>query len=235
MTRIVSVSSKLGILIAGDSLGTFHGSPIDFAQSKVFPFLRRFGIGVYGTGEVDGNGSVYSFLRAYEDLLDENQSGEMSLQDVAKAIGNRLLTQRWRSLIGQKEFITDDEFNEFYGGMFQAVHVVGYQDGQPTICRVTIRIKAQMFGKDETFDKDGFCYFPSTDREFFELFAPPAVVVNQDNAIASPLFQDIPDMRTYAISLIKNAAETDSTVGGNINVGLITLTSGFSWLESEPS
>jgi 20S proteasome alpha/beta subunit len=233
MTRIVSISSSAGLIIAGDSLGTFFSVAESRTEIKVFSFLARYGVGVYGSGEVDGNGSVFEFLRNYERKLNGQKLGEtLTLIETAKGVANELFVQRWKSLIGQKCWLSDNEFNECYGGLFQGAHIVGYEGKTPVIYQVAIRIQAQMFDKNETFDR-AESYFPFAESEYFKVIQPDAVVVNHNKPISAPDFQNVEEMRTYAVSVIKEAATTDKMVGGEIKVGSIMQDSGFGWLEPD--
>jgi hypothetical protein len=98
MTLIVSVISADGIVIAGDSLASLHrqinvSKPSEITcpkcehthvvqanfqgnvrqstyahTEKVFPFLEKYGIGVFGAGLI-GNFSVNFLIRSFEDYV----------------------------------------------------------------------------------------------------------------------------------------------------------------------
>lgn len=118
MTLIVSVISADGIVIAGDSLASMHRQ-INMSKSseitgpkcehthvvqegvqqstyshteteKVFPFLGKYGIGVFGAGLI-GNFSVNFLIRSFEDYVKPHiEKGRLyinGVSDLARELG----------------------------------------------------------------------------------------------------------------------------------------------------
>jgi hypothetical protein len=211
--------------MAGDSLGTIVGViESDVEQKKVFPLFDRYGVGLYGCGEVDsnrGNVTVYQFLREYEQT--ETCPETPSLVETAKAIGKRLFTQRWNYLSGYKDSFTEDDWRDMFGGIYQGVHIAGYEQDGPAIYHVIIKVEPYLMRMDAP-------YFPADNKEYFEGKAGNVFLVNGEERNPVPQFPTVDEMRAYAVSLIQREAKNDRSVGGEIKVGLITLASGFIWL-----
>ena len=260
MTLIVSLRIPDGIVIAGDSLATVVGQgqleatigvtcpqcnheheieskfpmpPISattfsYAQ-KVFSFSRTFGVGTFGSGLIAGK-SVYFAMRLFETRLKKEVDNDISLigvTEVAQMIGNESHNLLKEQL--NKENVPLDALPE--DQLILGFQVVGYDDIEPKTVEVYIGKNV----RHQVQENLGCTVSGSKEvvQAIWELYErhpesqPPYLVFSLQDAI------------DYAEFLIRTTiahqrfSQTIPTVGGDIDVALVTPFDGFQWIRQK--
>lgn len=258
MTLIVSLRIPDGIVLAGDSLSTLMGqgqleatigvtcpecnheheiqesssifsvtgATFSYAQ-KVFPFYEKFGVGTFGAGLI-ANKSVYFAMRLFEERLQEDKKSFTGVTEVAREIGEEIHTLLIEQL--NRENTSVDAFPE--NQIFLGFQVVGYDFAEPKTIEVLI-------GKEVRFQNLGkLGCTVSGSREIVNAIwglyetdpysQPPYPVLSLQDAI------------DYAEFLIRTTiahqrfAQKPPTVGGDIDIALVTPFDGFRWICQKP-
>lgn len=229
MTLIVSVIVQDGIILAGDSFTTLttiapnqtpEPEPIKafpHAQ-KILSFYDRFGIGSWGHASLNRK-SVTLRIREIEHELRAEGIDLSTVDEVAEAIKENLLPLKC-----EDDFVAEDPFG-FY--------VVGYAGHTPKV------IKYQYF-EESGWQIDNFIDFgvyaaceteisDCIDATYGEYEYPPFGLFSLQNAI------------DYAIFLMRTTIEFQqfsggvSTVGGAIDIALVSRLEGFRWIQRQPN
>ena len=257
MTLIVSVRSADGIVIAGDSLSSlnrqininqpgkvtcpqcqhehtvtanFQGNVRESTFShteKVLPFLKKFGIGIFGSGLIGGN-SVNFLIRAFEHWIKENGRTINSVTQLAEEIGLNL----HRHLIKQLE-IEKQPLGRFPDNhIFLGFQVAGYDELEPKTIEV-------LLGKDvkfQSFDRLGCSV--SGSKEVVEAIWN----LNETIADTKPIYQifslqesiDYVDFLISSTISFQRFSPRTPTVGGEIDIALLRPFEKFQWIRQKP-
>lgn len=258
MTLIVSLRIPDGIVIAGDSQSTMVGqgqleattdvtcpacnhqhqiqqklpmppvpaTTFSYAQ-KVFPFCGKFGVGTFGTGLLAGK-SIYFAMRLFEQQIKESKTSLGGVTEVARKIGDEIQDLLTEQLKLEGTSIETLPQNQFPLG-FQ---VVGYDDTEPKTIQVYVgkevnrRVRNQLgctfSGSGEIVQAIWGLHKRQPERQ------PPYHVFSLQDAI------------DYAEFLIRTTiahqrfSQTIPTVGGEIDIALVTPFDGFQWIRQKP-
>ncbi len=255
MTLIVSLRIPDGVVIAGDSLSTLtyegrfkatgnitcpncnheheveHDIPMPPAPAttfsyarKVFPFLDKFGIGTYGAGLID-NKSAYFALRLLEKELEPENID--SVTDVAHRIETKLAELFVNQLKSEGKML--EEFPDNWRHM--GVQVSGY-DG---IAPKTIEINIGKTTSREVIENLGCTCSGVGDlvQSIWKLYE-----TSPESQPPYPAFS-LQDAINYSEFLIRTTSyhqhfsQKIPTVGGDIDVALITPFDGFEWIRQK--
>lgn len=206
-------------------------STMSFAQ-KLFPFLDTYGVAVFGLSAF-GQKTVYNHLKGFERSIRDEIAKDETLADT-KYKGINAVTEEIRKFL-QAEFdkafgqsVPEDMPPEVFG-----VQVVGYNsplDATPK----TVELR---FGKTpDQIESSGLDFTVSGDTTFVtELLQ---LCTNQR---MRPVFEhlSLQDAIDYAEFLVRTAATVQRfanqipTIGGEVDIGLITAYSEFRWIRSK--
>ena len=254
MTLIVSIRTSDGIVIAGDSLSTMRGqiqiqagvhvkcpscghehdekanigglpiptTTLSYAQ-KIFPFMDKFGVGTFGAGQLVGK-TMYFALRELEQELKNTDKQIDSLTNAADRIGNHVHDLVKKQIPNLNSAPDNASIIGF--------QVVGYDSGKPRTIDVSIGKKVRKQ------NHDGLGATVSGDR----------VVVNAiwglyaQDPQHQPTYEafSLQDAIEYSEFLIRTTADHQkfsralATVGGDIDVALLTPFDGYRWIKQKP-
>lgn len=254
MTLIVSLRTSDGIVIAGDSLSTMRGnmqmdldikhkcsscghedkskvkmpgppvnlSTLSYAQ-KVFPFMDNFGVGTFGIGQLSGQ-TIHFAVRKLEKELKDSKTKVDTLAGAADTIGKmifdllKMQEPNWKKIPKDKGVV--------------GFQIVGYHDGEPRTIGVSVGSKVRI----NTAKDLGMT--PSGKTEIVDILGK----FYQANNAESPALMafSLQDAIDYAEFLINTTADhqkfsqTLATVGGDIDVALVTPFDGFRWIRQKP-
>lgn len=257
MTLIVSLRIPDGIVIAGDSLSTsmrqlqiqgefevtcpecghehtvgpvpvgpirMPSTTFAYAQ-KVFPFLEKYGVGTFGQGLLAGK-TMHFAMRELEQHIQSHPdaydlSGVDSVANIIAERAHELLEQQ----VGDLESMPEGEYAVGF-------HVVGYQDSQAKslVKNIGREIGTQVYD-DLGCTRSGE---PKVVAAIWELYKR-----HPEDRAAYAQFS-LQDAVAYAEFLIRSTASYQQfstslpTVGGDIDVALVTPFSGFNWLHQKP-
>jgi len=251
MTLIVSLQIPDGIVLAGDSLATIetlntvqgqvdvtcpncqhqHTAPaiiqgslipatsFPYAQ-KIFPFMKAYGVGTAGAGQLNGK-SIYFIVRQIEREAQLATVPPDSVAAVAKLIGDRAL-----DLLHTEAKAGGVDPAAIRSGYVQ-FQVVGYDGEMPKMVR--LRIGATIEADEKSI--------PGSYTIGVYDVAQALWNVRTD----IPLYQNLSLQHAieYAEFLISATAShqrfygTLPTVGGAIDIALITPFDGFTWIRQK--
>ncbi|MCB0073132.1 MAG: hypothetical protein KDE20_16795 [Caldilineaceae bacterium] len=254
MTLIVSLRIPDGIVIAGDSLATMiqqaryqaevevdcphceqqhkayvpieipaPGATLSYAQ-KVFPFQGRYGIGTHGVGMLVGK-SIYFAIRQFEVVGDFEPPA--SVEEAA-----RLLANYMHNLLKSQVEHDGANLSDFPSNWSPlGFQVVGYRDDQPVTVLVNIGREISISAEDT---------LGCTVSGQFELVQAIWGTYDKDSSQKPPyhLFS-LQDAIAYAEFLIGTTAQHQRfssrapSVGGDIDVALVTPFNGFQWIRQK--
>lgn len=261
MTLIVSVISADGIVIAGDSLASLRGqvnvsksSDIicpecnhkhvietkfqgNVRQStyshteKVFPFLEKYGIGVFGAGLI-GNFSVNFLIRSFEDYVKPRiEKGKLyinGVSDLARELGVNQHSLLVKEIERHNQSI--DDFPDDH--IFLGFQVVGYDLMQPKIIEVLLgkEIKINVF--------EGLACYASGNTKIVEMIREHY----KKEIGTEPLYQifSLQEAIDYVEFLIRTTIDYQRfspeipNVGGSIDIALVTPYDDFRWIRQKP-
>ncbi|HSY51394.1 MAG TPA: hypothetical protein VLC46_21500 [Thermoanaerobaculia bacterium] len=254
MTLVVSLLIPDGIVLAGDSLATIEtlntlqgqvdvtcpqcqhqhvvpaviqGSMIPatsfpYAQ-KIFPFMKRYGIGTAGSGQLNGK-SIYFIMRQLEEevLRSPKRKQPESVDAVAKLVADRAL-----SLLHDEARAADVDPAIIQNGYVQ-FQVLGYDGETPKVVRLYV---------GATVDSP-------------EATNPGSYLIGVSD-VSTALWNvrtDIPLYRHFSLQHAVEYAEflisatashqrfygTLPSVGGSIDIALVTPFDGFRWIRQKP-
>lgn len=256
MTLIASVRTLEGIVIAGDSLATYSTTPtvsgdvditcpqcqhqhsvqaqlegdayaattLSYAQ-KIFPFFENYGMGIFHNLHVSSR-TVRFAIKEFEKACAANAAPK-SVGEAAEMAGQYLYGLLVKDHIDAGLDINQRPDDWFYNG-FQ---LVGYDKGMPFTYLVWI-------GKTVKIDKfNGFNVSVNGDLEIII----PLFDLYSSNPKSFPLFNgfSLQDAIEYADFLIRTTAlhqrfsQTTPSVGGEIDIGLVTPFDGFRWVRQK--
>lgn len=202
--------------------GQIPSATFSFAQ-KVFPFLKRYGVGTYGSGQI-ADKTMYFAARELEASLIEANFQPSGVTEVATKIGEHIHALA-RSTIKNLDQLPDDS-------VVVGFQIVGYDGSEAKTIEVGI-------GKDiktKPISSKG-CTVSGARHvvaAIWELYKQNP----QDQAVYN-LFS-LQDAIDYAKFLIRTTAEyqrfsrTTPIVGGDIDIGLVTPFDGFKWIQQKP-
>lgn len=255
MTLIVSLRIPDGIVIAGDSLATMMnqmqwegeievecpkcgekhsvkqviplpGLPattFSYAQ-KVFPFCSKYGVGTFGLGSLLGK-SIYFLVRQLESQLTEKPDGATKVANIIGQHFHRMLVKQLELEGVNIEQIPEDQ----YPLGFQ---VVGYDEDTAVTVEVFIgkqlMIRSQPSPAGCTFSGQGDIVQAIWSLYANEAQQPPFQVFSLQDAIAYAEFL------INATASHQQFAQTMATVGGDIDIGLVTPFTNFKWIRQKP-
>jgi hypothetical protein len=199
-----------------------------FAQ-KIFPFLKKYGIGTYGLGMLLGK-STYYIVREFEQTMSANVNLRKinGVTDVANEIGKHihdLLRKQLESEGQTLDMIPND-------ATILGFQVVGYDKGEPKTIEVNI---GKTVTQVEHIDKAGCTISgqPHVSQAIWSLYKNPT------QAPAFNVFS-LQDAIAYAEFLINTTAahqqfsQTMPNVGGEIDIALVTPFNDFQWIRQKP-
>jgi hypothetical protein len=254
MTLIVSLRIADGIVIAGDSFSTMisqieiggeiavkcpgcgheqkiepkaqiplPASTFSFAQ-KVFPFMKSYGVGTFGAGQLARKTMYF----AIKELERELENKKVKLAGVTEA-ANKIAAHVHKLVkIGISNL--DQSPDDWYSVGFQ---VVGYDEGKAK----TIEIKLGKNIKLNTFDHPSGCTVSGETRLVIEGIWKLYKKYPQDQAGYSVFsLQDAIDYSEFLINTTaryQRFSRSLSTVGGEIDIGLVTPFHGFKWIRQK--
>ena len=256
MSLVVSLRTADGIVIAADSLATVRAQqqieaeievkcpkcdettkvkleelpPITFPVStfsfsqKVFPFADSYAVGVFGAAVVNGR-TIYSHVRQMESDM---QASVESVDNAAEHVSNYFQKQL-RMELGETE-LPDKVFP-------LGVQVVGYRQetgGEKSPVTIVVRVGNKI--ESEVLDERFGCTVSGEKGVATKLWD----LGREDNRLATAYSNfSLQDALDYAEYLIRTTAEFQRftnmlpTVGGDIDIGLITPYSGFLWIQQK--
>ena len=258
MTLIVSLRIPDGIVLAGDSLSTLMGqgqleatigvtcprcnheheiqesssifsvtgATFSYAQ-KVFPFCEKFGVGTFGAGLIT-NKSVYFAMRLFEERLQENKKSFTGVTEVAREIGeeiHNLLTEQLKRENTSVDALPEDQ-------VVLGFQVVGYDGTEPKTVevyvgknvhhRVVEDLGCTVSGSQEIVQAIWGLYRMHPHSQ------PPYPVFSLQDAI------DYAEFLICTTIAHQRFAQMPPTVGGDIDVALVTPFHGFRWIRQKP-
>jgi hypothetical protein len=254
MTLIVSLRIPDGIVIAGDSLSTslaqvqiqgevnvecpecrhqhtvgpaplaqvsIPASTFSFAQ-KVFPMLDRYGVGTYGLGQLAGR-TIYFAMRELERELTTANEAIETVTQMAERVGTRAHDLLLRTM-PDLERAADD-------WVALGFQVVGYDD-------TTAKTKTVRVGKQLTIaESTGFGCTRSGEARVVDAIWGLYKQHAEDQAAYEAF--SLQDAIAYAEFLIATTASYQQfakripSVGGKIDIALVTPFDGFRWIRQK--
>lgn len=251
MTLIVSLRCQEGIVLAGDSLVTINaahhvqleadvscpncknrfGIKFDdesarvpaatlFSAQKIFPFLGRYGIGVYNSGGLAGRTAYYA-LRDLQQRLHRRKWKPKSVKDVAGKIGEYAY-ELAKKEVGNMDIMPD---------VLIGFHCSGYAEAEAET--IDIRI-----GKSVSYESHKATGFTTAgDARLVRLLFNAAEDKNDRPMIDRFGLEDAVDYVDFLInttSSFQKFSRKVPTVGGAIDIALITPYDGFRWIRQKP-
>ena len=257
MTLIVSLRIPDGIVIAGDSLATMinqmelqgdieidcpecghkhiihpklpfatPATTFSFAQ-KVFPFMKKFGVGTFGLGMLTGK-SIYFAIRQLEQKLTQLPPTDQpqGVTHAAEKIGENIHSLLIQQIESEGKRISDMPDASYPLG-FQ---VVGYDDDIATTVEVHIGKEVKI--RQQTTPGCTFSGQGEVVQAIWSLYKnpthqPPFNIFSMQDAIH------------YAKFLIDTTASHQQfskmipTVGGSVDVALVTPFDNFRWIQQK--
>lgn len=229
MTLIVSVIVQDGIVLAGDSFTTLttqapqetpEPRPIKafpHAQ-KIVPFYGRFGIGGWGEASINRK-SVALRIRELEHELKVKGVDFSTVDEVAETIKENILPLKFENDLSEEKAF--------------GFYVVGYAGRTPKVLKYH---HDEDSGSTDTREVDFGVYAEGyteiancIDVTYGDGEYPPFGLFSLQNAI------------DYALFVIRTTIEFQefssavSTVGGAIDVAVVTRLEGFRWIQRQPT
>jgi len=202
--------------------GQIPSSTFSFAQ-KVFPFMKNFGVGSHGLGQIAGK-STYFAVRELEDKLEAEDWKASGVTKAANEIGQHVFNLAKQS-IPDLDKLPDKK-------VFVGFQVVGY-DG-PDAKTIRIGIGKEVYSStiaDRGCSVDGETRVVTAIWNLYK--------TNREDQAEYKLFS-LQDAIDYAKFLITTTAayqrfsRTLPKVGGEIDIGLVTPLDGFIWIQQKP-
>ena len=258
MTLIVSLRIPDGIVLAGDSLATLMGqsrleatigvtcpqcnhehdiqqiiplpsvpaTTFSYAQ-KVFPFCEKFGVGTFGRGLLAGK-SIYFAMRLLEQRFKEDEKSFTGVTEVAKEIADEihnLLKEHLARENASLDALPEDQ-------VVLGFQIVGYDDTDAKTIETYIGKKVHF----QVFDDLGCTASAESEivQAIWELDKK-----HPDNRPPYPAFslQDAIDYAGFLIgttSVHQQFSQRMPSVGGDIDIALVTPFDGFRWICQKP-
>lgn len=249
MSLVVSLIIPDGVVIAADSLSTVQGqialqaklnaecpkcgekielndlplppmatalSTSSFAQ-KLFPFGGKFGVGAFGLSVLLGKTVGYIVETVEHEVAQEDIQRVTDLANIIQERFDKLVREQFKDI--------DNAPDNFYPLGF---HVVGYDGDDGKIVEVKIGKKSEIVPHVEPG-----CTFSGTGQVVLKLWELGQKDRTQQTNFAIFSLQDAID---YADFLINTTASHQRfavmipTVGGEVDIALITPYRGFTWI-----
>ena len=202
-------------------------STLSFAQ-KVFPFLDVYGVAVFGSSAVNQK-TVYNHLKGFERSLRDPQRKKTpvsGVQEVATLIRDFCQTQ------------FDAQFppsmrEKMQEGVFFGLQVVGYDNDDSAVAKT---IEMTFGSKTEMRTDSMLGITASGDTPFLHTFTNVCKQLRMEPTIAALSLQDAVDYAELLINStigVQRFANMIPTVGGEIDIGLITNYSSFRWIKAK--
>lgn len=195
------------------------------SAQKLFPFLKRYGIGTFGAGMLMGK-SAYYIVREFEQemTVSSNLQRIGDTKDVAQEIGNHMHDLLEQQMKSQNQSVTNIPDNKSIIG-FQ---VVGYDEREARTYEVNIGKKVII----KEHHAQGSCTVSGQNDVVTALWS---------KGVKTPFGQfSLQDAIAYVEFLINTTAVyqqfsgTIPGVGGDIDIALITTFNGFQWIRQKP-
>ena len=230
MTMIVSVLVRDGIVLAGDSITTLQETAESTPEKtfpdcqKIFPFYDSFGIGTWGRGSINGK-SVYFAVRELENRWKASGVCFNTVDEIAQEVVWDLDDQVWTGENSPARE-TQDPFGGYVVGYAgQTAKIVEFNsvfdEGVSDVCiEKHSDFGSHVGGITEVADTIQNLYGASGDSKY-----PPFHMLSLQNAM------------DYAKFLIRTTEEFQQfsrelpTVGGGIDVAIVTRLDGFRWVQ----
>ena len=257
MTLIVSVISADGIVIAGDSLASLHGqvnvsqsneiicpncdhthvvqanfqgnvrqSTYSYTE-KVFPFLKKYGVGVFGAGLI-GSFSVNFLVRSFEYYIKTYKKEIEGVSDLAHELSVNQHNLLKKEIERHNQSLDDFPDNHIFVG-FQ---VVGYDLMQPKIIEVLLgkEVKMNVF--------ENLACYASGNTKNVEMIREHY----KKEIGTEPLYHifSLQEAIDYVEFLIRTTIDYQRfspeipNVGGDIDIALVTPFDNFQWIRQKP-
>ena len=224
MTLIVSVIVQDGIILAGDSFTSLLTPGTEPKAIKAFPhaqkivsFYDRFGIGSWGHASINQK-SVTLCIREIEHELRAEGIEFSTVDEVADAVRENLLPLKFQ----------DDNVDEDYFGF----NVVGYAGS-------TAKVIQYEFDAESGPRVDNIVDFGAYPACQMEVVSSIEATYGDDEYPPFNLFS-LQNAIDYALFLMRTTIEFQqfsggvSTVGGDINIAVVTRLEGFRWIQRQP-
>lgn len=199
----------------------FPSTTFSYAQ-KIFPFMGRFGIGIFGLSQYAGK-TAFFIVRELEQEIRENGSTIKNVSEAANTIGTRL-----HELLKQTIPSIDDASDDWKIG---GVQVVGYDDNTAKTIEVSLGKQISQI----VSESHGCTYSGQGDvvRAIWDISKK-----NPGSQTDFGIFS-LQDAMHYAEFLIGTTASfqqfsrTIPQVGGEIDIALVTPFTGFRWIKQK--
>lgn len=216
-----SCANRFGISIE-DQLARMPATTLSYAQ-KIFPFLGNYGVGVHNAGQLAGQ-TVYFWMRLLESQLRDEGWKPTSVLDVAEKIGTRAHELAKQEVPNLEQALDDWRIVGF--------QVSGYTGMEARTVHVGI-------GRETSFaEESGLGLSTAGETQMVKLLFETAAADEDDKPMLDQFaLQDGVD---YAKFLIQTSASFQrfsrkaATVGGSIDICLITPFDGFRWIRQTP-
>lgn len=200
---------------------TYTQSTGSYAQ-KVFPFLGRFGIGIFGSS-ILGTKTVVNHLKGFERTLKAEGSfvGGAGVSDVAKRL-YAFLSDRFNEVYPEREHLT---------AQVLGLQIVGFDSNDDA----TGKTYVASWGASATLECDeGLFPTYSGDPRIADGLGEVLTHYKMDPNPSVFSLQDAVDYAEFLINLTSTAqrfALMIPTVGGEVDVALVTPYAGFQWIK----
>ena len=253
MTLVVSLRIADGVILSADSLQTSMGSmqpelknfkvkspttgeeidvpnvkfpPINIPSStssfaqKLFPFKKKYGVAIFGSNILNGR-TIYNHIKTLEKSID----GEITLDEVQQRITDYFQPQTDQQIAAIPNY---DPAKTLFG-----LQIVGFENDDD-ITGSTLEFN---FGANSTIKKH----------------KPIGCTLSGDNSFALKIFEaaqqrsqiniggfslqdgiDFCEFLTNSTTDFQRFANMIPTVGGNVDIALITKYSDFNWIKAKP-
>ena len=256
MTLIVSLRIPDGIVIAGDSLASMVGqgelstvtkvtcpacghqhevssvlpmppvvsTTFPYAQ-KVFSFGDKYGIGTFGGALILGK-SIYFIMRFLEKQIKEFNLDFNNFTLISETISGQFHNLFYKQL--EKENISEDQLSD--DKIYYGFHIVGYDELEPKSIEILVgkTVKTNIsHGMGFTYSGDGQTVEAIRSSQKEPGNEPPYFAFSLQDAI------DYADFLIRATISDQRFSNTTPSVGGDIDIALVTPFDGFQWIRQK--
>jgi hypothetical protein len=207
---------------------TTPSSTLSYAQ-KVFPFLDVYGVAVFGASAVNQK-TVYNHLKGFEQKL--RKEIELQTRTVSGVQGVATLIRDFCQIEFDKQYPLEQR-STMQEGVFFGLQVVGY-DGDESSVAKTIEMTFGSKTEMNTYSELGIHASGDT-----RLIVPMALLCKQiglEPVIGALSLQDAVDYAEFLIQStmgVQRFANMIPTVGGEIDIALITNYTHFRWIKAK--
>lgn len=203
------------------------GDDVVYAQ-KVFPFLDKYGVGTWGAGQINGK-TTYFAMRELQTQIESFVVDEPTdLAEASELIGNHMLGLLQEQAAAEQFDL--DQWTDDY--VHVGLQVVGYENDAPVTYALSI-------GKKVDVDvRPGLDVTVTGILDVFNALNG----LYQANPQSLPLIEhfSLQDAIAYGRFLIRTTAlhqqfsRAIPSVGGDIDLAVITPFDGFTWIKQKP-